>query len=194
MCQDQKRLEFFSPQSGNHNHNHWWPGREGPRKWGVNEQSPPSSLGLVTLCRSQATRCTLRTSSCRSVVQLGVILSSWGLWARSGDVSGCYNWVVGKASGMGWGQECCSTRCNAQNSPPDQEASGPACSQASQVMLVVKNLPTNAGDIRDVGSIPRLGRSPRAGMRQSTLLVKPRESHGQRSLVGCKESDTTEVP
>ena len=29
---------------------------------------------------------------------------------------------------------------------------------ATQVMLVVKNLPANAGDLRDVGSIPRLGR------------------------------------
>ena len=31
---------------------------------------------------------------------------------------------------------------------------------ASQVALVVKNLPTNAGDIKDAGSIPGLGRSP----------------------------------
>ena len=34
---------------------------------------------------------------------------------------------------------------------------------ASQVVLVVKNLPANAGDQRGVGSIPRLGRSPRGG-------------------------------
>jgi len=27
-------------------------------------------------------------------------------------------------------------------------------------VLVVKNLPANAGDLRDVGSIPGLGRSP----------------------------------
>ena len=31
---------------------------------------------------------------------------------------------------------------------------------ASQVTLVVKNLPVKAGDIRDVSSIPGLGRSP----------------------------------
>ena len=30
--------------------------------------------------------------------------------------------------------------------------------RVSQVALVVKNLPANAGDIRDVGSIPGLGR------------------------------------
>ena len=31
------------------------------------------------------------------------------------------------------------------------------------VVLVVKNLPANAGDIRDVGSVPGLGRSPGGG-------------------------------
>ena len=34
---------------------------------------------------------------------------------------------------------------------------------ASQVMLVVKKLPASAGDIRDVGSIPELGKSPEDG-------------------------------
>ena len=31
------------------------------------------------------------------------------------------------------------------------------------MVLAAKNLPTNAEDIRDVGSIPRLGRSPGGG-------------------------------
>ena len=31
------------------------------------------------------------------------------------------------------------------------------------VALVIKNLPANAGDVRDVGSIPGLGRSPAGG-------------------------------
>ena len=34
---------------------------------------------------------------------------------------------------------------------------------ASQVVLVVKNPPANAGDLRDSGSIPGLGRSPGEG-------------------------------
>ena len=34
---------------------------------------------------------------------------------------------------------------------------------AFQVALVVKNLPTNAEDIRDAGSIPESGRSPGGG-------------------------------
>ena len=36
-------------------------------------------------------------------------------------------------------------------------------SWASQVMLVVKNSPANAGDVREAGSIPGLGRSPGGG-------------------------------
>ena len=34
---------------------------------------------------------------------------------------------------------------------------------ASQGVLLVKNLPTNAEDARDVGSIPGLGKSPGVG-------------------------------
>ena len=34
---------------------------------------------------------------------------------------------------------------------------------ASQVVLVVKNLPANAGDVRDTGSVPGAGRSPGGG-------------------------------
>ena len=36
-------------------------------------------------------------------------------------------------------------------------------SENSQVVLVVKNPPINAGDLRDIGSIPGLGRSPGKG-------------------------------
>ena len=39
---------------------------------------------------------------------------------------------------------------------------------ASRVALEVKNLPTNAGDVRDMGSIPGLGRSP--GIRHGNSL------------------------
>ena len=34
---------------------------------------------------------------------------------------------------------------------------------ASRVALVVKNLPANAGDLREAGLIPELGRSPGGG-------------------------------
>ena len=56
--------------------------------------------------------------------------------------------------------------------------------------LAVKNLPANAGDIRDAGSILGSGRSPGEGHGNPL--------HGQRSLVsyspkGHKELDITEV-
>ena len=49
------------------------------------------------------------------------------------------------------------------------------------MLLVVKNLSVNAGDISDVGSVPELGRSPGEGMAAPPIFL-PREPHGQRSL------------
>ena len=68
----------------------------------------------------------------------------------------------------------------------------------SQVTLVVKNLSANAGDLRDPGSIPRLGRFPWRRTWQPTPGFLPGESRGQGSLVGyspwgLKEPDTTEA-
>ena len=62
---------------------------------------------------------------------------------------------------------------------------------------MVKNLPANVGDERDVGSIPGSGRSPDEGNGNPLPVFLPRKSHGQRSLVGysprgSKESDKTE--
>ena len=42
---------------------------------------------------------------------------------------------------------------------------------ASQVALVIKNLPANAGDSRDEGSIPVLGRSPEEEMLTHSGIV-----------------------
>ena len=67
---------------------------------------------------------------------------------------------------------------------------------ASQVALGARDPPANAGDIREVGLIPGLGRSPGGGHGtplQYSCLENP---HGQRSLAGSlwghKESDMTE--
>ena len=86
---------------------------------------------------------------------------------------------------------------------------------------MVKNPPANAGDIRDVGSIPGSGRSPGVGNGNSlqysylenpidlgsipgvgkipwrgerlpTPVFWPKEFHGLYSPWGCKELDTTE--
>ena len=55
---------------------------------------------------------------------------------------------------------------------------------ASQVVLVVKNPPAKAGDLRDAGSIPELGRSPGDMQWQPTPVFLPGEHHGQRSPAG----------
>ena len=67
---------------------------------------------------------------------------------------------------------------------------------ASQVMLVVKNPPTIAGDIRDSGSISVLGRSAREGHGNPLQYSCLENPQGQRSLAGYsprghKELDTT---
>ena len=54
---------------------------------------------------------------------------------------------------------------------------------SSQAVIVVKNPPTNAGGIRDAGSILGSGRSP-GGEQGNPLQFWPGESHGQRSLGG----------
>ena len=64
--------------------------------------------------------------------------------------------------------------------------------------LVVKNAPANAGDIRDVGSIPELGRSPVGGHGNPLQYSSLENLYGQRSKAGYspqgrKELDMTEA-
>ena len=68
---------------------------------------------------------------------------------------------------------------------------------ASQVTQV-KNPLANAEDLRDLGSIPGLGKSPGEGNGNPLQYFLPGKSHGQRNLAGYSphgrtESDTTEV-
>ena len=57
-------------------------------------------------------------------------------------------------------------------------------STASQVALVVNNLPANARDERDAGTIPEQGRSPDGGQGDLLQYSCPENPHGQRSLAG----------
>ena len=67
----------------------------------------------------------------------------------------------------------------------------------AKVALVVENLSANAGDIRDSGSIPGLGRSPGGGHGnplQYSCLENPMDRGDWWATVhGVTESDTTEV-
>jgi len=65
------------------------------------------------------------------------------------------------------------------------------------VVLVVKNLPVNTGDVSDVGLIPGLGRSPGEGngspLQYSRLENPPDGGDRQATVHGVAELDTTEV-
>ena len=57
---------------------------------------------------------------------------------------------------------------------------------ASQVVLVVKSSPANAGDIRDVGLVPELGRSPgggRGNLLQYSCLENPMDRGAWQAIV-----------
>ena len=70
-------------------------------------------------------------------------------------------------------------------------------SWASQVALVVKNPPANAGDIRDMGSIPGSGRSSGGGHGNSlqySCLENPLDREAWQAAVNrTAETDMTEV-
>ena len=58
--------------------------------------------------------------------------------------------------------------------------------RASQLVLVVKNLPANAVDLRDAHSIPGLGRSPGGGHSyplQYSCLENPMDRGAWRPIV-----------
>ena len=68
---------------------------------------------------------------------------------------------------------------------------------ASQVALVIKNLSTNAGDVRYAGLIPGSGRSPGGG-HSNPLQYSCLENPGDRgawwaTVHGVPKSDTTET-
>ena len=68
---------------------------------------------------------------------------------------------------------------------------------ASYMALVVKNLPSNAGDLKVAGLIPGSGRSPRGGHHSAlkySCLLNPMNRGAWRATVhGVKELDTTKA-
>ena len=60
------------------------------------------------------------------------------------------------------------------------------------VQKVIKNSPANAGNIRDLGSIPRWGRSPEEGMATYSSILAWRIPPTEEPQ-GLKESDRAKV-
>ena len=60
--------------------------------------------------------------------------------------------------------------------------------RASQLSLMIKNLPANTGDIKDGGSIPQSGRFPAGGHGNPLQYSCLENPHGQRSLAGSMGS------
>ena len=66
----------------------------------------------------------------------------------------------------------------------------------SQVVLIVKNLPANAGDTGDTGSIPGLGRSPGEGHGnplQYSYLENPMDRGAWQATVDGVEKSQIQV-
>ena len=67
--------------------------------------------------------------------------------------------------------------------------------QGFQVVPVVKNTSANAGDVRDTGSVPGLGRSPGGGHGNPSGIPawEILRTEGPGRLHSCTKSDTTEM-
>ena len=65
--------------------------------------------------------------------------------------------------------------------------------ETSLVALVVKSPLANAGDVRDAGSIPGLGRSPGGGHGNPLQYACLENPQGQRSLEDYSPRDLKEV-
>ena len=89
------------------------------------------------------------------------------------------------------------TSCESRESRPTVKLSFPFGIWASQMLLVVKNLPANAGDTKRHRFNPWVGNIPWRRKWQPTPVVLPGKFLGQMSLVGYsprgrKELNTTE--
>ena len=90
------------------------------------------------------------------------------------DIESCASQKGGTGGRMEWEVEISRGRllyAECINKDPTLYSTAIYIKWASQVVLVVKNLPANAGDIRDMDLIPEWERSPGGGHSNSSIFT-----------------------
>ena len=108
-------------------------------------------------------------------------LAGWHHWLDGRE----YEWTPGVGDGQG-GLACCDAWARKESDTAEWLNWTDSLCRAFQVVLVVKNAPANAGDIRDAGSIPGSGRSPGGGHDNPLLcccLENPMDRGAWRTVV-----------
>ena len=100
--------------------------------------------------------------------------------ALTASVLCCLHWPEWSLHRVSW--SWAPPTINLALTPLTSELSGLASQVAPVVKKKKKKPPTNAGDVRDAGSISESERFPWRRAWQPTLVFLPEKSHGQRSL------------
>ena len=114
------------------------------------------------------------------------MFNSWAFLAEAGFASASVAWVLLWEEVLARTWVCSWTHQKAGAGITWHEWHIPTSVRPSQVVLVVKNLPANVGDRRDLGLIPGSGRSPGGGQGnplQYSCLGKPKDRGAWQATV-----------
>ena len=131
-------------------------------------------------------------SACKGTVPQSGVLESQGLHSTDYLLTNILGTAIVNSVQFSSVAQSCPTLCD----PMNHSTPGLPVHHTSQMVLVVKNLSANAGDMR-WGFNPWIRKILRRRARQPTLVFLPEELHGQRSVEGYrpwshKQSETTE--
>ena len=99
-------------------------------------------------------------ANARDLREVGLILGSGRSWGGGNGKAFQYSCLENPMDGESWKA---TVHRITKNRTQLKCISTHKAIWASQVALVIKNLPTNTGDLRDTGSVPVSGRSPGGG-------------------------------